>query len=221
MREVAVTEGDKVAAEAQLGYSVNTCGIGDLAARIHQFTDAEADTLVQEYRSTYTISPDHDRPDSLRVAAKIELGMRAFLEERADTVPFTDNFPGPPRASTQLPGIATQRLIGRRATRLRRRRRLEKPQPLVRTYEGSWPHGLPGGTSFMEDYTYDLATPQKGPRLAHAGDLPVHRGLETLARSPPPSGIGGKDDPARLVFTSPQRPPPSSPPSLIWAIASA
>ena len=200
MRDVAVTEGDKVAAEAQLGYSVNTHGIGDLAARIDQFTDAEADILVQEYRATYTIAPAHDRPDSLRVAAKIELGLRAFLEEGGYGA-FTDNFQDL-HGLDQLPGIATQRLMaegygfGGEGD--------WKTAALVRTMK-VMAHGLPGGTSFMEDYTYDLAPPQKVlgshmleicPTIAAARpSLEVH-----------PLGIGGKADPVRLVFTAPGGP---------------
>ena len=196
MRDVSVTEGDKVAAEAQLGYSVNTHGIGDLAARIHQFSDAEADTLVEQYRSEYTITEAHNRPDSLRVAAKIELGMRAFLEEGGYGA-FTDNFQDL-YGLDQLPGIATQRLMaegygfGGEGD--------WKTAALVRVMK-VMAHGLPGGTSFMEDYTYSLGTP--------AVVLGSHM-LEicpTIAAGKPtvevhPLGIGGKADPARLVFTA-------------------
>ena len=82
MRDVAVTEGDKVAAQAQLGYSVNTYGIGDLAARMAEVSDAEVDSQLEEYRAAYTIAPEHDRADSLRVAAKIEVALRAFGRRR-------------------------------------------------------------------------------------------------------------------------------------------
>jgi L-arabinose isomerase len=200
MREVAVTEGDKVAGEAQLGYSVNTCGVGDLVERIHQFSDLEAEALVEEYRAAYSIASAHDRPDSLRVAARIELGMRAFLEEGGYGA-FTDNFQDL-HGLEQLPGIATQRLMaegygfGGEGD--------WKTAALVRTMK-VMAQGLPGGTSFMEDYTYDLADPQKVlgshmleicPSIAAAKpSLEVH-----------PLGIGGKADPVRLVFTAPSGP---------------
>jgi L-arabinose isomerase len=81
MRDVAVTERNKVSAEAQLGYSVNGHGVGDLVARMNQISDAEVDKLVAEYRDAYSIASPHDVLDALRVAAKIELGLRAFLQE--------------------------------------------------------------------------------------------------------------------------------------------
>jgi len=81
MRDVAVTEADKVEAQRVFGFSVSAYGIGDLTDRINQFTDAEANTLVKEYRDTYTIESKYDRPDSLMEAARIELGLRAFLVE--------------------------------------------------------------------------------------------------------------------------------------------
>src|SRR5665213_2433365 len=109
MRQVAVTEGDKVEAQAKLGYSVNGYGVGDLVARMNQVTDAEIDKLVKEYRETYAIAKEHDRPDSIRTAAKIELGLRGFLEEGGFGA-FTDTFEDL-HGLEQLPGIAVQRLM--------------------------------------------------------------------------------------------------------------
>src|SRR5580658_5904902 len=91
MREVAVTEGDKVAAQMQFGFSVNGYGVGDLVARIRGFSDAEVEKLVQEYRDTYVITAEHDQPQALLDAARIELGLRAFLED-GEFAAFTDTF---------------------------------------------------------------------------------------------------------------------------------
>jgi L-arabinose isomerase len=200
MREVAVTDGDKVAAEAQLGYSVNGYGVGDLVARMNQFMDGEIDGLVQEYRDTYSIAREHDRPNSLRVAAKIELGLRAFLEEGGFGA-FTDNFQDL-HGLEQLPGIATQRLMadgygfGGEGD--------WKTAALVRTMK-VMARGLPGGTSFMEDYTYDFSGT---PKILGSHMLEV---CPSIAADKPsievhPLGIGGKADPVRLVFTAPSGP---------------
>jgi len=197
MREVAVTEGDKVEAQVQLGYSVNGFGIGELAARINDFSDAEADRLVDEYRSSYVIAQQHDLPASLRTAARIELGLRAFLTEGGFGA-FTDTFEDL-LGLDQLPGIAVQRLMadgygfGAEGD--------WKTAALGRTMK-VMAQGLSGGTSFMEDYTYDFSgTPRVlGSHMlevcpsiaAHKPTLEVH-----------PLGIGGKADPVRLVFTAP------------------
>lgn len=200
MRDVAVTEGDKVAAQVQFGYSVNTFGVGDLAARINDVSDAEVDRLVEEYRSTYTILPEHDRPDSLRVAAKIEAALRAFLVEGGFGA-FTDNFQDL-FGLDQLPGIATQRLMadgygfGGEGD--------WKTAALVRTMK-VMAKGLPGGTSFMEDYTYDFSGQ---PKVLGSHMLEI---CPSIAAGQPslqvhPLGIGGKADPVRLVFTAPDGP---------------
>ena len=204
MREVAVTDGDKVAAEAVLGYSVNGYGIGDLVARMNQFSDADAERLVGEYREQYSIAKEHDRADSLRAAAKIELGLRAFLQEGGFGA-FTDTFQDL-WGMEQLPGIATQRLMadgygfGGEGD--------WKTAALVRTMK-VMAQGLPGGTSFMEDYTYDFSGTG-----ADAGKILTHSALAallTIAAAKPslevhPLGIGGKADPVRLVFTAPSGP---------------
>jgi len=200
MRQVAVTEGDKVEAQAKLGYSVNGYGVGDLVARMNQVTDAEIDKLVKEYRETYAIAKEHDRPDSIRTAAKIELGLRGFLEEGGFGA-FTDTFEDL-HGLEQLPGIAVQRLMadgygfGGEGD--------WKTAALVRTMK-VMAHGLPGGTSFMEDYTYDFSGT---PKILGSHMLEVcpsiaagKSSLEVHAL-----GIGGKADPVRLVFTAPSGP---------------
>ena len=200
MREVAVTEGNKVSAEAQLGYSVNGYGVGDLVVRINDITDAEVDRLVAEYRESYSIKKEHDRVDALREAARIELGLRAFLEEGKFGA-FTDTFQDL-HGLGQLPGIATQRLMadgygfGGEGD--------WKTAALVRTMK-VMAHGLKGGTSFMEDYTYDFS---ETPRVLGSHMLEV---CPSIAAGKPslevhPLGIGGKADPVRLVFTAPSGP---------------
>ena len=200
MREVAVTEGDKVSAQVQLGYSVQAYGVGDLVARTSQVTEAEVDRLVLAYRDAYSIAEEHDRPDSLKVAARIELGLRAFLEE-GEFGAFTDNFEDL-HGLAQLPGIATQRLMadgygfGGEGD--------WKTAALVRTMK-VMAVGLPGGTSFMEDYTYDFSGT---PKVLGSHMLEI---CPSIAAGKPslevhPLGIGGKEDPVRLVFTAPDGP---------------
>ncbi len=200
MRNVAVTEGDKVEAQRVFGYTVSGYGVGDLTDRMAQFTEAEVDTLVKEYRDTYTVSAEHNRADSLAVAARIELGLRAFLEEGGFGA-FTDTFEDL-HGMGQLPGIATQRLMasgygfGGEGD--------WKTAALVRIMK-VMAAGLPGGTSFMEDYTYDFAGT---PKILGSHMLEI---CPSIANAKPslevhPLGIGGKADPVRLVFTSPAGP---------------
>ena len=200
MRDVAVTEGNKVSAEAQLGYSVNGYGVGDLVARMDEVSDAEVERLIAEYREAYSIAKEHDLIDPLRVAAKIELGLRAFLEEGGYGA-FTDNFQVL-HGLGQLPGIAVQRLMadgygfGGEGD--------WKTAALVRTMK-VMAQGLPGGTSFMEDYTYDFSGT---PKVLGSHMLEI---CPSIAADRPsveihPLGIGGKADPVRLVFTAPSGP---------------
>ena len=202
MRNVAVTEGDKVEAQRVFGYQVNGYGVGDLVDRMNQFSDAEVQKLIAEYRDQYSIAAEHNKADSLAVAARIELGLRAFLTEGGFGA-FTDTFEDL-HGLGQLPGIATQRLMasgfgfGGEGD--------WKTAALVRIMK-VMAEGMPGGTSFMEDYTYDLAG------LSDSKVLGSHM-LEicpTIAAGKPslevhPLGIGGKADPVRLVFTSPSGP---------------
>jgi L-arabinose isomerase len=200
MREVAVTEGNKVEAQLRLGYSINGYGVGDLVARMNDVADADVDKLVQDYRESYSIAKEHDRPDAIRAAAKIELGLRAFLEE-GDFGAFTDTFQDL-HGLEQLPGIAVQRLMadgygfGGEGD--------WKTAALVRTMK-VMAEGLPGGTSFMEDYTYDFGGV---PKILGSHMLEV---CPSIAGNKPslevhPLGIGGKADPVRLVFTAPSGP---------------
>lgn len=205
MRQVAVTEGDKVEAEIKFGYSVNGFGMGDLVNRIKEISDASVDKLCQEYESTYDVVPalrkNGDRHRSLRDAARIELGMRAFLTD-GNFKGFTDTFEDL-HGLPQLPGIASQRLMadgygfGAEGD--------WKTAALVRAMK-VMASGLPGGNSFMEDYTYHFDP--KGMMVLGAHMLEI---CPSIADGRPkcevhPLGIGGKEDPVRLVFNSPSGP---------------
>ena len=197
MRQVAVTEGDKVAAQRQFGYAVNGYGVGDLVARIARASDADVDRRVKEYSELYEVKVSKDQTAAVRVQARIEVGLRAFLEEGGFAA-FTDTFEDL-HGLEQLPGLAVQRLMaegygfGAEGD--------WKTAALVRTLKVMGT-GLPAGTSFMEDYTYHLDP--KGASVLGAHMLEV---CPTIARTKPtlevhPLGIGGKADPARLVFTA-------------------
>jgi L-arabinose isomerase len=199
MREVAVTEGDKVEAQIRLGYSVNGYGIGDLVEFVSSVSEAEIDHLVAEYDDKYAVAPSlrvgGDQRQSLREAARIELGLRAFLEDghfKAFTTTFEDL-----HGLKQLPGLAVQRLMadgygfGAEGD--------WKTAALVRAMKVMGA-GLPGGASFMEDYTYDFD--ESSPKVLGAHMLEV---CESIAAKKPslkihPLSIGGKADPVRLVF---------------------
>ncbi|MDR3714886.1 MAG: L-arabinose isomerase [Puia sp.] len=201
MRQVAVTEGDKVEAELTFGYSVNTHGIGDLVRTIGEVSDAAVDRLTEEYDDLYTLAEPLRKGKagrvSLREDARIELGLRAFLEN-GRFKGFTDTFEDL-HGMTQLPGIAAQRLMN---------------SGYGFAGEGDWKTaalvramkvmggGLPGGNSFMEDYTYHLAP--DNPLVLGAHMLEI---CESIAAGRPsceihPLGIGGKADPVRLVFNA-------------------
>lgn len=203
MREVAVTEGDKVEAQIRLGYSVNGYGLGDLVKYVDNVSDLEIQNLVKEYESQYQIHPDltmgGSKRSSLEEAAKIELGMRKFLENggfKGFTTTFENLF-----GLTQLPGLACQRLMadgygfGAEGD--------WKTAALVRSMK-VMAYGLKGGTSFMEDYTYHFESGNMKVLGAHMLEV-----CETIAAEKPslevhPLGIGGKADPARLVFDVPE-----------------
>lgn len=199
MRQVAVTEGNKVSAQLKFGYEVNGYGVGDLVTYINTVADAEIDRLIQEYEDSYImaakIKADGSMRLSLREAAKIELGMRSFLQDGGFTA-FTDTFEDL-HGMKQLPGIATQRLMasgygfGAEGD--------WKTAALVRTMKVmGW--GLPGGNSFMEDYTYHFEPTNTSCLGSHMLEI-----CPTIAKGPisceiHPLGIGGKEDPVRLVF---------------------
>lgn len=201
MRQVAVTEGDKVEAEIVFGYSVNTHGVGDLIQHIDAIADQATERLCAEYADHYTIPADllkgGARHASLCDAARIELGILSFLTD-GGYKGFTNTFEDL-HGLRQLPGIATQRLMakgygfGAEGD--------WKTAALVRAMK-TMGRGLPGGSSFMEDYTYHLDP--SNPLVLGAHMLEI---CPTIASAKPsleihPLGIGGREDPVRLVFTA-------------------
>lgn len=194
MREVAVTEGDKVEAQIKFGYTVNGYGIGDLKQYFDAVTAAQVDALLQEYGERYTIASDAATA-SIREQARIEIGMRAFLEEGGFGA-FTTTFENL-HGFKQLPGLAVQRLMA---------------DGYGFGAEGDWKTaamihivkvmggGLEGGTSFMEDYTYHLDPTGMQVLGAHMLEICPSIASGKPALEVHPLGIGGKDDPARLVF---------------------
>src|SRR5450432_430213 len=201
MRNVAVTEGDKVEAEIKFGYSVNTFGIGDLVKVINETSDASIDKLINEYADAYTLGTELSKGgrqhQSLREAAKIELGIQAFLQD-GNFKGFTDTFEDL-HGMVQLPGIAAQRLMGKGYGFAGEGD--WKTAALVRAIKvmGS---GLSGGNSFMEDYTYHFDPNNELVLGSHMLEI-----CESIAKGKPtcevhPLGIGGKADPVRLVFNS-------------------
>jgi L-arabinose isomerase len=199
MRDVAVTEGDKVEAQRRFGVSVNTYGVNDLVAAVDAAADSDVDGLAREYEEAYRIVPElrrgGDRHESLRYAARIELGLRQFLDTGGFGA-FTTNFEDL-GGLRQLPGIAVQRLMaegygfGAEGD--------WKTAVLVRTVKAIG-RGRPGGTSFMEDYTYHLVPGEEKILGAHMLEV-----CPTIAADQPsceihPLSIGGREDPVRLVF---------------------
>jgi len=199
MREVAVTEGDKVEAQIKLGLSVNTWGVGDIVKIINEVTDAEIDKLVKEYADLYQIADNGKQGgksyENVRYQARIEAGMKSFLEAggfKAFTTTFEDL-----HGLKQLPGLSSQRLMA---------------AGYGFGAEGDWKHaalvraikvmgtGLKGGCTFMEDYTYHLNPAGMKVLGSHMLEIcpSIAEGKAKLEVHP--LGIGGKDDPARLVF---------------------
>ncbi len=200
MRNVAVTEGNKVTAQIKLGYTVNGYGVGDLVRRTQEVTDAEVDKLTADYDESYKVAEplrkNGCKRESLRDAARIELGLRQFLDETGSNA-FTDTFEDL-HGLAQLPGIAVQRLMadgfgfGAEGD--------WKTSALVRAVK-VMSHGLKGGASFMEDYTYHL---KDGGQVLGAHMLEVCPSISDEKPSVEihPLSIGGKADPVRLVFTA-------------------
>jgi L-arabinose isomerase len=199
MRDVAVTEGDKVAAQLTFGVSVNTYGINDLVAVVDQVEDGQVSKLAAEYEDAYQVAPElragGERHDSLRYAARQEIALREFLGSGGFGA-FTTNFEDL-GGLRQLPGLAVQRLMadgygfGGEGD--------WKTSVLVRTLKAA-SAGLPGGTSFMEDYTYDLLPDRQLILGAHMLEVCPSISAETPSCEIHPLSIGGREDPVRLVF---------------------
>ncbi|MCR2812430.1 MULTISPECIES: L-arabinose isomerase [Microbacterium] len=201
MRYVAVTEGDKTEAELRFGVQVNTWGVNELADAVAAASDEQVDALVAEYLELYDVAdelrPGAERHQSLRDGAAIEVGLRTFLEAGgfgAFTTSFEDL-----GALKQLPGLAVQRLMA---------------EGYGFGAEGDWKTailvrvanvmgaGLPGGASLMEDYTYDLVAGDEKILGAHMLEVSPSLTSAKPRLEVHALGIGGKDDPVRLVFTA-------------------
>ena len=199
MRDVAVTEGDKIEAQIRLGFDVYGYGLGDLVRAVNEASEAEVKKMAAAYLDEYEVAPSlrpgGDRHESLLAGARIEVGMRSFLRAgdfRAFTTTFEDL-----HGLVQLPGLAVQRLMrddygfGAEGD--------WKTSALVRAMK-VMSAGLKGGVSFMEDYTYHFGA--SGDRVLGAHMLEI---CESIAASRPkleilPLSIGGKADPLRLIF---------------------
>ncbi|TDD60851.1 L-arabinose isomerase [Kribbella antibiotica] len=197
MRDVAVTEGDKVEAQLHFGVSVNTYGVNDLVAVVDQISDSAVDTLLKEYDFDVVpeLRPGGEQHESLRYAARLEAGLRAFLLDGGFTA-FTTNFEDL-GGLRQLPGLAVQRLMadgygfGGEGD--------WKTAVLLRTLKVA-AGNLPGGTSFMEDYTYNLTPGAERILGAHMLEVCPSIAAGTPTAEIHPLGIGGREDPVRLVF---------------------
>ncbi|HAH63107.1 MAG TPA: L-arabinose isomerase [Treponema sp.] len=203
MREVAVTDGDKVEAMIKFGWSVPYYGIGDLVARINKVSDSDAEALVNEYDKEYEIVWGKDKTaakEHIKEQAKIEIALRAFLKDtgaNALTTNFQDLW-----GMKQLPGLAIQRLLadgygfGAEGD--------WKTAAMVRTFK-VMTAGLTGkgrGNAFMEDYTYNL---EKGNGLnlgSHMLEVDPQVAVSKPRVEVHPLGIGDREDPARLVFNA-------------------
>lgn len=201
MRYVAVTEGDKTEAELRFGVQVNTWGVTELADAVHAVSDSAIDALVAEYLDLYDVAPElkpgGGRHDSLRYGAAIEAGLRGFLDDGGFTA-FTTSFEDLADLR-QLPGLAVQRLMA---------------DGYGFGAEGDWKTavlvrvaavmgaGLPGGASLMEDYTYDLTPGHELILGAHMLEVSPSLTTQKARLEIHPLGIGGKEDPVRLVFTA-------------------
>ncbi|MDR2809771.1 MAG: L-arabinose isomerase [Tannerellaceae bacterium] len=201
MNQVAVTDGDRLEAELRLGYHVDYYGIGDLAEVQKTVTEANIDSLVDEYETLYTLADNCRKGtahyEQIRHAARIEIALRRFLKEKGAKA-FTTNF-NALHDLNQLPGLACQRLMaegygfGAEGD--------WKTAALMRTM---WvmAKGLPGGTSFLEDYTYHFNGEKSAILQAHMLEVSPEITAQKPRLEVHPLGIGGKADPARLVFTA-------------------
>ena len=196
MRDVAVTDGDKVSAQIQMNYSVHGYGVGDLVKECDNIPDRDIDILIEEYGDLYSVREKEIlKSDSLKDAARIELGLRNFLL-KGNFKAFTTNFEDL-HGLPQLPGLAVQRLMsegygfGAEGD--------WKTSALVRSMK-VMAYGLAGGTSFMEDYTYHFEPGNNAVLGAHMLEICPSISGEKARMEIHPLSIGGKEDPARLVF---------------------
>lgn len=199
MRDVAVTEGDKVEAQIKLGWEVNTWPVGQLVEYMEAVTSAEVDALMASYEAQYEIATDDI--ETIRYQAKEEIAMRKLLKEEGCCA-FSNTFQNL-YGMRQLPGLATQHLMA---------------EGYGYGGEGDWKvagmtyilkemsKGMSGGTSFMEDYTYDLTPGNELSLGAHMLEV-----CPSIAAGKPKIevhalGIGDREPPARLVFEGKEGP---------------
>jgi len=199
MRYVAVTDGDKVSAEMKFGFSVNTYAVGDLVKVINQISEAEIKNLMKEYEATYQMMSSLTNGGAMRSslveAARIELGLKAFLEDGGYSA-YTNTFEDL-HGMRQLPGIGSQRMMA---------------DGYGYGGEGDWKtsamvhilktmsSGMKGGTSFMEDYTYHFNPTNPMVLGSHMLEICPTIADGIVKCEVHPLGIGGKEDPVRLVF---------------------
>ena len=193
MRNVAVTEGDKVEVQAKLGWQVNTWPVGKLVETMDAVTDAEIDALMDEYRASYDIATDNI--ESIRYQAREEIAMKKLFDEEG-CMAFSNTFQDL-YGMRQLPGLASQHLMA---------------QGYGYGGEGDWKvaamtsilkamsEGQTGGTAFMEDYTYHLEKGNEYSLGAHMLEVCPSVAAERPRIEVHPLGIGDREDPARLVF---------------------
>lgn len=201
MREVAVTEGDKVEAQIKFGWQIAAYGVGDLVSYIEKITDDEVGALYKEYEDLYEVEenckPGAEYHENVREQARYEIAMKRFMED-GDFKAFTTNFENL-TGLAQLPGLASQRLMAagygfgaegdwKQAALLR----------ILKTMST----GMEGGSSFMEDYTYHLEPGNEAVLGAHMLEICPSIAAKKPRLEVHPLGIGGKDAPARLVFES-------------------
>ena len=193
MRDVAVTDGNKVTAQAKLGWSVDYYGIGDLVEEIEKVTDEEAEALVEEYKSAYSVVTDDIA--AIKEQAKYEIALERFLKNTESTA-FTTNFQDL-HGLKQLPGLSAQRLM-------------------AKGYgfgaEGDWKTAAltramkimseNNSTAFMEDYTYNLTKDNEAILGAHMLEVCPTIAEGEIKLDVQPLGIGGKEPPARLIFNA-------------------
>ena len=193
MREVAVTEGDKVEAQIKLGWQVNTWPVGQLVEAMEAVTEEQIDALVEEYRQNYDLNPDD--LETIHYQAREELAMKAMMDGEG-CMAFSNTFQDL-YGMRQLPGLATQHLMA---------------QGYGYGGEGDWKvaamtailkamsEGQNGGTAFMEDYTYHLEPGNQYSLGAHMLEVCPSVAAERPRIEVHPLGIGDREPPARLVF---------------------
>lgn len=201
MREVAVTEGDKVEAQIKFGWQINGYSLGEFVELVNEVTDAQVDELYKEYEAEYEVAdnckPGGEFHENVRVQARYEIALKRFMKE-GNFKAFTTNFENLTGLS-QLPGLASQRLMAagygfgaegdwKQAALLR----------IVKTMS----EGMKGGSSFMEDYTYHMDPANEAVLGAHMLEICPSIAAKKPRLEVQPLGIGGKDAPARLIFES-------------------